>query len=220
LSRYVGPKTEFFPFLGELAPRLDRRMRFPDPPSAAQASMRQGQGNVTAAPSARFCLIDLIGMLPPNGVDQVLPLVAYLGWSKREVSLRFAGYPRRMRIITLLKHTRIYSSRFKQESAWVERWLHMIDRVRVKQPEAALAVIRSADLIKGSGLDYDCSLANWHAIIDRLVKPACDGALHLNNLGEAIKIAVNQAINDADSVSLDRVIAGIVGDLNSKPLSV
>jgi hypothetical protein len=74
----------------------------------------------------------------------------------------------------------------------------MVDRSLIKQPEATVAIIRTATLIKGHGDAYQNGLAEWNAIIDRLVKPTCDGDLPLRTLGDAIAIA-----RDADAAVQD-----------------
>ena len=74
--------------------------------------------------------------------------------------------------------------------------MHMIDRSLVKQPSAASAVIRTATMIQGYGDPYRQGEADWHAIIDGLVKPTFDGALALPDLANAITLARAAAMPD------------------------
>jgi hypothetical protein len=99
--------------------------------------------------------------------------------------------------------------RYTKERAWVERWLHMIARSLTKQPQAAPAIVQTANMIQGYGSVYRHGLADWHAIIDGLVKPTFDGMLPLSNLAGAIAEARTAAMPDPRQVALKRKIAEI-----------
>jgi hypothetical protein len=103
----------------------------------------------------------------------------------------------------------LFSIRYAEERAWVERWLHMISRALVKQPKAAPAIVDSAGMIKGYGDPYRHGMADWHAIIDGLVKPTLDGALQLPDLAGAIAEARAAVVPDRRQVALKRKIAQI-----------
>jgi hypothetical protein len=213
LGRYAGPKRDRCLFLAELAQRLDQRMRFDDVPSLAA---RVTQGGIRQD-AETFYLIDLVGMLPPNTADQIVPVVDYLKWADRPVSMRFDGSrPRGMkwaRSCALLKRARCYSKRAKTEHAWAERWLHMIDRTQIKQPDAAIEVVRSADLITGAGEVYHRGLRRWHSIVDHLIKPACDGLISSRDMAESVRNAVRDATSLTDSFQFDLSLANVVGEM-------
>ena len=114
-----------------------------------------------------------------------------------------------MRIEASLRRWRRFSGRFKNEQAWVERWLHMISRSLEKQPNAASAIVQTATMIKGYGDPYRQGLADWHAIINGLVKPTFDGVLPLADLAAAITEARAAAMPDPRQVALKRCIAEI-----------
>jgi hypothetical protein len=222
IARYAGPGKAHCEFLAELARRLDARMRYDDPAALAQRvlnSSEAGHSAVTSrtqAVAGTFCLIDLVGMLPPSAADPITPVLGYLRWSGRSITLRFncrtkRGY-RWARAWALLKHVRIYSRRFKTESASVERWLHMTDRASSKQPGAGIEVVRSADLIKGAGAVYHRGLTNWNAIVDRLIKPTCDGTLCLPDLAKTVQTAVHSVAEDSDPGRLNQLIIRIIDD--------
>ena len=99
--------------------------------------------------------------------------------------------------------------RYAKERAWVERWLHMIDRSLTKQPAAALAIVRTATMIKGYGDAYRQGVADWHAIIDGLVKPTFDGVLDLPDLAGAVAEARAAGMPDPRQAALKRKIAEI-----------
>jgi hypothetical protein len=85
----------------------------------------------------------------------------------------------------------------------------MIDRALTKQPSAAPVIVRSADMIQGYGSVYRHGLADWHAIIDGLVKPTFDGVLPLTDLASAITEARAAILPDPRQVALKRKIAEI-----------
>jgi hypothetical protein len=85
----------------------------------------------------------------------------------------------------------------------------MIDRSLTKQPQAAPTIVQTANMIQGYGSVYRHGLADWHAIIDGLVKPTFDGVLPLSNLAGAIAEARAAATPDPRQVALKRKIAEI-----------
>ena len=209
IERYVGPAAHHVPDLAELAQLLSDRMHFEDPIRIAQLKLAEA-GGASAGPNPRsidrvekFRWDEVIPRLPPTAAAQALDLFQRLRLAKlarRSVTLRFSSRTRfklqRLKWLAAARITRPFSQRFKLERVWVERWLHMVDRSLVKQPEATVAVVRTANLIKGHGDAYQNGLAEWNIIIDRLVKPTCDGDLPLPRLGEAIQEARDAAIGE------------------------
>ena len=114
-----------------------------------------------------------------------------------------------MKIEASLRRWRRFSVRYAEERAWVERWLHMIGRSLVKQPSAAREIVQTANMIQGHGDAYRQGLADWHAIIDGLVKPTLDGVLPLGDLAAAIAEARSAAMPDPRQAALKRAIAEI-----------
>lgn len=211
IGRYVGPVGITVPIFPELARLLSDRMHFEDPIRVAQIKLLAA-GGTDAEPDERsidrveqFRWDEVIPMLPPKAAAPAMNLFQRLRLARltrRSVTLRFSSRSRfalrKLKWTAALRITRPFSERFKKERMWVERWLHMVDRSLVKQPEATVAVIRTASLIKGHGDAYQSGLAEWNVIIDRLVKPACDGDLPLSGLGDAINEAREAAGSDHD----------------------
>lgn len=209
IERYVGPTSATLPNLAELAQLLSDRMHFEDPIQIAQLQLAAA-GGVTAEPDSasldrieKFRWDEVIPMLPPALAAPALNLFLRLRLAKlsrRSVRLRFSSKTRfrlqRLKWLAALRITRPFSERFKLERVWVERWLHMVDRSLVKQPEATVAIVRTASLIRGHGDTYQNGLAQWNVIIDGLVKPTCDGDLPLPKLGDAIQEAREAAIGE------------------------
>jgi hypothetical protein len=187
------------PDLAELAQLLSDRMHFEDPIRIAQLKLAEARG-VSAEPDAasvdrieKFRWDEVILMLPPAAAAPALDLFQRLRLARlarRSVTLRFSSRTRfklqRLKWLAAARITRPFSERFKRERVWVERWLHMVDRSLVKQPDATVAI----------GDTYQNGLAQWNAIIDGLVKPTCDGTLPLPRLGAAIQEARDAAIGE------------------------
>lgn len=209
IERYVGPTAHPLPDLAELAQLLSDRMHFEDPIRIAQLKLAEAGGAAAEPDPAsvdrveKFRWDEVIPMLPPKAAAPALDLFQRLRLarlSRRSVRLRFSSRTRfklqRLKWLAAARITRPFSERFKRERVWVERWLHMVDRSLVKQPDATIAIVRTANLIKGHGDTYQNGLTEWNAIIDGLVKPACDGTLPLPRLGDAIQEARDAAIGD------------------------
>jgi len=182
----------------------------------AEAQVRVDQAAFQRAigvPAGNLGDLPLIGALPATAAEPVLDVLEYLGWLHKPVSIRFSTAShwglRRVKIEASLRRWRRFSVRYAKERIWVERWLHMIDRALTKQPQAASAVIATADMIQGYGSVYRHGLADWHAIIDGLVKPTFDGVLPLTDLTAAIAQARASIMPDPRQIALKRKIAEI-----------
>lgn len=220
IERYVGPTAHPFPELAELAQLLSDRMHFEDPIRIAQLKLAEAGGAAAEPDPAsvdrveKFRWDEVIPMLPPKAAAPALDLFQRLRLarlSRRSVRLRFSSRTRfklqRLKWLAAARITRPFSERFKRERVWVERWLHMVDRSLVKQPDATIAVVRTANLIKGHGDTYQNGLTEWNAIIDGLVKPACDGTLPLPRLADAIQEARDAAIGEQAQSRLLNAVA-------------
>ena len=157
---------------------------------------------------------ELIGVLPQALADSLLTGFEQIGWlGRRRLKVRFSTRSRlavrRLRMMAGLRRWRLQSVRYAEERVWAERWLHMIARALDKQPAAASAVIETATMIQGQGDGYRQGLADWHAIIDGLVKPTFDGVLPISDLAAAIAEARAAAMPDPRQAALKRAIAQI-----------
>jgi len=85
----------------------------------------------------------------------------------------------------------------------------MIDRSLTKQPAAASAIVHTATIVQGYGDAYRQGLADWHAIIDGLVKPTLDENLPLADLAAAVAEARAAVTPDPRQAALKRTIAEI-----------
>jgi hypothetical protein len=217
LRRFVGRRDVDGALLSEIARLMAVRMSYEDPIRIAQLKLAEaGDGDPRPASTdvvARFRFDELVGALPAKVAEPVLDVLEWLRWTHRPVAVRFSVRSRwgirRLKIEAALRRWRLFSVRYASERAWVERWLHMIDRSLTKQPAAAFEIVRTATMIQGYGDVYRHGVADWHVIIDGLAKPAFDGALLLPDLAGAVAEARAAALPDPRQAALKRKIAEI-----------
>ena len=214
LGRFVGRAGIDAAMLGDIAQLMAMRMSYQDPIRIAQLKLveHETQGEPTGD-RRKFRIDELVGALPAVVAEPVLDVLEWVDWTHAPVSIRFSAANRRgirrLKIEAALKRWRLFSVRYAKERVWVERWLHMIDRSLTRQPQATSAIIQTATMIEGYGSLYRHGLADWHAIIDGLVKPTFDGVLPLSDLADAIAEARAAVMPDARQIALKRKIAEI-----------
>jgi hypothetical protein len=219
LKRFVGRRHVDDALFGEIARLMAARMSYEDPIRMAQlklveAEIRQNRPQDTFVDDVRKLRLDeMVSSLPGTVADPVLYGLEWVGWLHMPVTRRFSTASRwsirRLRIEASLRRWRLHSVRYANERVWVERWLHMIDRSLTKQPEAVSAIAQTATMVQGYGPVYRQGLADWHLIIDGLVKPTFDGALKLPDLAGAVAEARAAALPDPRQIALKRAIAQI-----------
>ena len=216
LRRFMGRQDIDAATFCEIARLMAMRMSYEDPIRIAQlklAELESGAGRAPSTDVKTFRLDELIDSLPAPVAERALEALNMVGWLHKRVSIPFSTTSRwsvrRLKLEAGLKRWRQFSKRFDHERLWVERWLHMISRSIVKQPDATPAVVETATMVQGYGDVYRQGLADWHAIIDGLAKPAFDGALPLSDLSNAIAEARAAIMPDPRQVALKRKIAQI-----------
>jgi hypothetical protein len=219
LRRFIGRRDVDDAMFGEIARLMALRMSYEDPIRIAQLKLAEIEINA-ADPRVqstddirKFRLDELIGALPAAAAEPVLDVLEWVGWTHKPVSISFSTKSRwgvrRLKIEASLRRWRRFSVRYAKERAWVERWLHMISRSLDKQPKAAAEIVQTATMIEGYGDSYRQGLADWHAIIDGLVKPTFDGVLPLSDVAGAVAEARAAARSDPRQAALKRTIAEI-----------
>ena len=154
-KRFVGRRGLDDPLFGEIARLMALRMSYDDPIRIAQTKLAEldaGAAKATArSPDdvKKFRCDELVEALPAAVADPVLWVIDWMGWLHRPVSMRFSTAGRfgirRLKIEAGLRRLWLFSVRYGTERAWVERWLHMIDRALTKQPQAARRDRRECD---------------------------------------------------------------------------
>jgi hypothetical protein len=215
LKRFVARRTLDEALYCDIARLMAMRMCYEDPIRMAQLTLAEAEARGTALPDdvRKLRLDEMVTSLPDMVADPLLAGLEWLGWQHRPVTRRLRTATwwgcRRLRIEASLRRWRLRSVRYARERAWVERWLHMIDRSLSRQPEAVSAVIQTATMVQGYGPPYRQGLADWHLIIDQLAKPVFDGRLKLPDLSAAIAEARAATMPDPRQAALKRTIAQI-----------
>jgi hypothetical protein len=191
LRRFVHRRGVDDALLAEIARLLAIRMSYHDAIRIAQLKLQEPANRARRAVDVRrFRLDELVSALPEIAGEPLMWLLECISCSHRTVPIRFSTASwwgvRRLMIESSLRRWRLLSVRYSMERAWVERWLHMIDRALTKQPDAVAAIVHSATMIEGYGTGYRHGMAAWHQIIDGLAKPVFDGTLVLPDLSAAI----------------------------------
>jgi hypothetical protein len=219
VRRFVGRRGVDEVMLADIARLMAMRMAYQDPIRIAQsklAELDEASGGLpmkSVDDVRKFRFDEMVGALPAAVAQPVLNVLGRIGWLRKRVPMRFSTRSRwgirRLKIEAALRRWRLFSVRYAMERVWVERWLHMIDRALTKQPQAAPAIIETATMIQGYGDPYRHGMADWHAIVDGLVKPTFDGVLALPDLAGAMTEARAAALPDPRQVALKRKIAEI-----------
>jgi len=195
LRRFTRRRDVGEALLFDVTGLMAQRMCYDDPIGRAQqvigGTARQSSSGDTAVMT--FRLEDVLASMPAQIFQIPIVGINWAEWCHRDKPLRFdpatpSGYAR-LKMLAGLQRWRPFSQRYAAERAWVERWLHMIDRCLAKQPLAAPVVAQTATMVQGDGDNYRQGAADWRCIIDGLVKPVCDGRLALPDLAEAVQEA-------------------------------
>jgi hypothetical protein len=215
LKRFIGKGIEARTYC-RMAHLMAERMAYQDAIRIAQlklAEYHDSGGEIISTDVKQFRLDELVDALPEVVADPILMVLDKIGGTRRRVSIPFSTASRwslrRLKMETWLRRWRRFSIRYGHERVWVERWLHMVARSLLKQPAATAAIVETATMVQGHGDAYRQGLADWHTIIDGLVKPTFDGVLPLTDLAAAIGEARAAAIPDPRQASLKRAIAQI-----------
>jgi hypothetical protein len=216
LRRFVGRQDVDAATFCEIARLMANRMAYEDAIRIAQlklAEFKDSDGQLRSTDIRKLRFDELVDALPAVAAEPVLEVLNRLGWAHKQVSIPFSTVSqwgiRRLKVEAWLRRWRLFSIRYSEERAWVERWLHMIARSLAKQPKATFAIVQTATMVEGYGDRYRQGLADWHAIIDGLAKPTFDGALPLADLAGAVAEARAAAMPDPRQAALKRVIAQI-----------
>ena len=216
LKRFIGKHGIDGVILRDIARLMANRMAYEDAIRIAQLKLAEfldSNGRLQSRDVKKFRFDELVDALPAVVAEPVLMVLDKLGWTRQRVSIPFSTASkwgiRRLKLEAWLRRWRLFSIRYAQERTWVERWLHMINRGLVKQPEAVPAIVETATMIQGFGDAYRQGLADWHAIIDELAKPTFDGVLPLSDLAGVIAEARTAAMPDPRQAALKRAIARI-----------
>lgn len=230
LGRFTSRRGIGDDIVADIATLLAERMAYEDPIRIAQLALAEaaldadGRATVHVDKRCRFRLDEMVSALPEVVADPVLDVLGYAGFQRIPMVMRFNATDwigiRRLRVEAGLRRWRLLSVRYARERTWVERWLHMVDRCIVKQPQAVTAVVNSATMVRGYGDPYRFGMADWTLLIDCLVKPALAGTLSVPDLAAAIAEARAAAQPEREQTRLKRALTAIRNRSAPRPVSV
>lgn len=215
LRRFIGKPGFDEARVARLAELMAWRMCPEDPIRIAQLVLA-AERCATQSRRCDYKLSELVSVLPADFGSLLLESFDWIGLSSRRTTrhydARSAAGRFRLRVEAGTRRWRGLSVSYARERAWVERWLHMIDRAVTKQPAAVEAVMETATMVSGSGEAYRAGLANWHALIDGLVKPTFDGDIVVPDLASAVAVA-----RDAAQANPEAAFKGVIAAIAIAP---
>lgn len=210
--------------LREVARHLAVRMSFEDLIRVAEAKidparMRRIAEELKAKPDEPFHVVEFLKpgieemcqILPPRLAHFILRVSAQRGWLDRvhigmEVkTTSITGYLR-FWLLAKLKPWRPRSFRYHEEQAAIQSWLALILDAAEKSPALAIEIAECARLIKGYGSTHKRGTSNFQVIETRLIRPAIDGRLPVDQATDAIMNARAAALADPEGESLGRCL--------------
>lgn len=197
----------------ELARQLALRMAYEDVVRVAQLkTLRERTDKVRAEVGAGSAEpIQVTEFLKP-GIEEACSLLPgivarpLLRWSSRKnlIDKLHIGLAIKSSSITgffvlwflaRLRPLRRWGHRYGEEQQLIESWIKHVCAAGAKSPELALRIVSCARLIKGYGETHRRGLDNYKIIEKRLINPALDGQITLeeaiNQIGEAVEVALS-----------------------------
>ena len=116
-----------------------------------------------------------------------------------------------------LRPLRRWGHRYGEEQQLIESWIKHVCAAGAKSPELALRIVSCARLIKGYGETHRRGLNNYKIIEKRLINPALDGQITLeeaiNQIGEAVEVALSDPEGSAvgDTFPSQAAAGSVVG---------
>lgn len=215
--------------LREVARHLAVRMSFEDLIRVAEAKidparMTRIAAELNARTNEPFHVVEFLKpgieemcqILPPSLARRILKVSAQRGWLDRvhvgmEVkSTSVSGYLR-FWFLAKLKFWRPRSFRYHEEQSAIDAWLALILEAAPKSPALAAEIAECARLIKGYGSTHKRGLSNFQTIEIRVIRPAIDGRLPLDQAIDAIASARTAALVDPEGESLSRCLGDLDG---------
>src|ERR1700751_3966997 len=137
----------------DIARLMASRMAYEDAIRIAQLKLAEyrDSGETTKSTDInRFRFDELVDALPAIAAEPVLMVLDKIGWTRRQVSIPFSTASRwgirRLKTEAWARRWRFFRTRYGQKRAWVEPWLHMVNRPLVKQPPAVPAIVETATM--------------------------------------------------------------------------
>lgn len=226
LHRFAALDGSAGDFMKELARHLAVRMTSEDVVRVAQLKLRASRlARVhTEARSKPGALVEITEFLKPGPAEilsifpagvarKLLHFVDRRGWSKASLPMKVRttslwGFLR-LKTLASFRFMRPISLRGAEERAWIERWLHLVQRVLIVNPAAALEVVQTAQLVRGYGETWERGHLNWRRIADDLIEPMLQLSPTPAHFADAVLQARIAANADPEGTRLHAVLQSI-----------
>lgn len=210
--------------LRETARHLAVRMSFEDLIRVAQAKidparMQRIEQELSAKPGEPYTVTEFLKpgieemcqVLPPALARRIIRFSEKRGWlEKVHVGMyvkttSVTGYLR-FWLLAKLRPLRRFMHRYAEEQAQIETWLGMILQAARLSPALGLEVAECARLIKGYGSTHKRGTQNFQTIETRLIRPALQGQVPVQDAIDGIASARTAALLDPEGNSLAKCL--------------
>jgi indolepyruvate ferredoxin oxidoreductase beta subunit len=210
--------------LRETARHLAVRMSFEDLIRVAQAkidparmlrieqelSARNGEP-YTVTEFLKPGIEEMCQVLPPALARRIIAYSEKRGWLDRMhvgmyvKTTSVSGFLR-FWFLTKLRPLRRFMHRYVEEQAQIDTWLDLVQQAARLSPALALEVAECARLIKGYGSTHRRGMENFRAIDTRLIRPALQGQIPVQDAIDGIASARTAALLDPEGNSLAKCL--------------
>lgn len=154
---------------------------------------------------------EMCQVLPPSLARRIIAFSEKRGWlDKVHVGMyvqttSVTGYLR-FWLLAKLRPLRRYMHRYVEEQAQIEAWLGLILQAAPLSPALALEIAECARLIKGYGSTHKRGTGNFQTIEMRLIRPALQGQIPVQDAIDGIASARTAALLDPEGLSLGKCL--------------
>ena len=154
---------------------------------------------------------EMCQVLPPSLARRVIAFSEKRGWLDRVhvgmyvKTTSVSGFLR-FWLLAKLRPLRRFMHRYVEEQAQIESWLAMVIAAARFSPALALEVAECARLIKGYGSTHKRGTENFQTIEMRLIRPALQGQIPVQDAIDGIASARTAALVDPEGKSLAKCL--------------
>lgn len=156
---------------------------------------------------------EILSMFPAGLARSMLGVVERRGWRNVALPMKVRttalGGFLRLKLLASLRFMRPRSLRAVEEREWMERWLSLVERALAIDPDAALEIVQTAQLVRGYGDTWERGHANWRRIADELIEPLLSAPARPAHFADAVLQARLAANSDPEGARLGAVLASL-----------
>ncbi len=226
LTRFAALPGGSGELVRELARHLAVRMSSEDVVRVAQLKLRESRlARVRAEARARPGDIvqiteflkpgpaEILSMLPAGIARTLMGVVERRGWRNVALPMKVRttalGGFLRLKLLASLRFMRPRSLRAVEEREWIERWLSLVERAIAIDPNAALEIVQTAQLVRGYGDTWERGHANWRRIADEVIEPLLRAPSRPAHFADAVLQARLAASADPEGARLTSVLESL-----------